>query len=47
MGELKYLSRGQNKIKIYSGIKFCSETGLNTLIFTCFACFGAPYLQLR
>jgi hypothetical protein len=24
--------------------KFCSETGLNTLILSCFACFGAPYL---
>jgi hypothetical protein len=35
------------KIKIYSGIKFCSETGLNILIFSCFACFGAPYLQWR
>jgi hypothetical protein len=32
-------------IKIYSGIKFCSEMGLNTLTFSCFACFGAPYLQ--
>jgi hypothetical protein len=32
------------KIKIYSGIKLCSETGLNTLICSCFACFGAPYL---
>jgi hypothetical protein len=48
MGKLKYLSGGQNKNKnlgIYSGIKFCSETGLNTLILSCFACFGAPYLQ--
>jgi hypothetical protein len=42
---LKYLAEDKIKIKIYSGIKFCSETGLNTLIFSCFACFGAPYLQ--
>jgi hypothetical protein len=44
MGELKYLSGGQNKIKIYSGIKFCSEMGLNTLFFSCFACFGAKFI---
>jgi hypothetical protein len=44
--KLKYLSGGQNKnIKIYSGIKFCSETGLNTLIFSCFARVGAPFIQ--
>jgi hypothetical protein len=41
----KYNSSKEDKIKIYSGIKFCSETGLNTLIFSCFACFVAPYLQ--
>jgi hypothetical protein len=28
-GKLKYLS-GDGKIKMYSGIKFCSEMGLNT-----------------
>jgi hypothetical protein len=32
MVQLKYLSGGQNK-NIYSGIKFCSETGPDTLIF--------------
>jgi hypothetical protein len=48
MGKLKYLSGGQNKNKNFiSGIKLCSETGLNTLICSCFACFGAPYLQRR
>jgi hypothetical protein len=45
MRQLKYLSKDKIKIKIYSGIKFCSEMALNTLIFSCFACFGAPYLQ--
>jgi hypothetical protein len=45
MGKLKYLSGGQNKNKTNSGIKVCVETGLNTLIVSCFACFGAPYLQ--
>jgi hypothetical protein len=48
MGKLKYLSGGQYKNKnIYTGIKFCCETGLNTLIFSCFVCLGAPYLQGR
>jgi hypothetical protein len=46
MGKLKYLSGGQNKNKDYSGIKFCSEMGVNTLIFSCFACFGAPYVKM-
>jgi hypothetical protein len=32
-GKLKYLNGGQNKNKNYSGIKFCSEIGPNTLIF--------------
>jgi hypothetical protein len=39
MGKLKYLSGGQNK-NSFCGIKFCSETGLNTLILSCVACFG-------
>jgi hypothetical protein len=38
---LKYLSGGQNKNKNNSGIKFCSQTGLNTLICSCFACLSA------
>jgi hypothetical protein len=40
MGKLKYLSGGHLKIKIYSGIKCCSEMGLSTgtLILSCFAC---------
>jgi hypothetical protein len=46
MGLAKIFERQDKiKIKIYSGIKFCSEMGQNTLICSCFACFGAPYLQ--
>jgi hypothetical protein len=43
--KLKYLSGGPNKNKNKfwnNGIKFCSVMGLNTLIFSCVACFGAP-----
>jgi hypothetical protein len=35
MGKLKYLSGGQIKIYWYSGIKFCSETGLNIKYIPC------------
>jgi hypothetical protein len=45
MCKLKYLSGGQNKNIFWT--KICSEMGLNTLILSCFACFGAPYLQWR
>jgi hypothetical protein len=38
-GKLKYLSGGQNKNK--------NLFWNNTLIFSCFACLGAPYLQGR
>jgi hypothetical protein len=43
---VSYIAEDKIKIKIYFWNK-TSETGLNTLIFSCFACLGAPYLQRR
>jgi hypothetical protein len=59
MGELKYLSRGQNKTGLNTLIfgspvvSLCDDVaavvrplaGPWTISFSCFACFGAPYLQ--